>query len=59
VRRRKADVLHALKHLQQIGQIEQTTNGWRRRQIPYENAQFPVPPLRDGNSGTPTPANTP
>ena len=55
VRRRKSDVLDALRRLKEKGLLERTKAGWRRIPAPRTSDQaslFPVPPLRDGNSGT-------
>lgn len=55
VGRRKAHVLEALRRLKERGLVEHTQNGWcRATGLPQAAAagQFPVPPLRHGNSGT-------
>lgn len=53
--RRKAQVLEALRHLQERGLVEHTKTGWRRAggssRIEAVD-RFPVPPLRDGTPGT-------
>lgn len=48
VGRRKADVLEALRHLQEKGLVERTKEGWRRTDVDLQtdtDARFPVPPL--------------
>ncbi|MDD5564965.1 MAG: AAA family ATPase [Thermoanaerobaculaceae bacterium] len=53
--RRKADVLDALRRLQQRGLVEHTKTGWRRTGGPSQAdaaGGFPVPHMRDGHPGT-------
>ena len=55
VNRRKTHVLEALRRLEQQGLVEHTKAGWRRAGAASgtdTGSQFPVPPLRNGNSGT-------